>query len=81
MSGTIAACLNIPFDVAKSRIQGSHDSTQYKGTLNTMHIVYKKEGYLHYNLFVYAVKDPDHLSIISITLDSEPCTRVYCRKC
>lgn len=45
VSGTIAACLNIPFDVAKSRIQGSHDSTQYKGTLNTMHIVYKKEGF------------------------------------
>lgn len=33
--------------MAKSRIQGSQDGTQYKGTLNTMHIVYKREGYVH----------------------------------
>lgn len=46
MSGTVASCLNIPFDVAKSRIQGSQDGTQYKGTVNTMHTVYKREGYL-----------------------------------
>jgi len=45
VSGTVASCLNIPFDVAKSRIQGSQDGTQYKGTLNTMHIVYKGEGF------------------------------------
>ncbi|KAL0118895.1 hypothetical protein PUN28_009490 [Cardiocondyla obscurior] len=45
VSGTVASCLNIPFDVAKSRIQGSQDGTQYKGTLNTMRIVYKKEGF------------------------------------
>ncbi|KAL6264808.1 hypothetical protein P5V15_004905 [Pogonomyrmex californicus] len=45
VSGTVASCLNIPFDVAKSRIQGSQDSTLYKGTLNTMHIVYKREGF------------------------------------
>ncbi|XP_012063998.1 PREDICTED: mitochondrial 2-oxodicarboxylate carrier [Atta cephalotes] len=45
VSGTVASCLNIPFDVAKSRIQGSQDSTQYKGTLNTMHIIYKREGF------------------------------------
>lgn len=45
VSGTVASCLNIPFDVAKSRIQGSQDGTQYKGTLNTMHIVYKREGF------------------------------------
>jgi len=47
VSGTIASCLNIPFDVAKSRIQGSQDNMQYRGTLNTMHIIYKREGYLH----------------------------------
>lgn len=45
VSGTIASCLNIPFDVAKSRIQGSQDGIQYKGTVNTMHIVYKREGF------------------------------------
>ncbi|XP_012539155.1 mitochondrial 2-oxodicarboxylate carrier isoform X1 [Monomorium pharaonis] len=45
VSGTVASCLNIPFDVAKSRIQGSQDGTQYKGTLNTMYIVYKREGF------------------------------------
>ncbi|XP_025988262.1 mitochondrial 2-oxodicarboxylate carrier isoform X2 [Solenopsis invicta] len=45
VSGTVASCLNIPFDVAKSRIQGSQDGTQYKGTLNTMHIIYKREGF------------------------------------
>ncbi|XP_071557830.1 mitochondrial 2-oxodicarboxylate carrier isoform X2 [Temnothorax nylanderi] len=46
VSGTVASCLNIPFDVAKSRIQGPQDGkTQYKGTLNTMRIVYKREGF------------------------------------
>ncbi|EGI70157.1 Mitochondrial 2-oxodicarboxylate carrier [Acromyrmex echinatior] len=45
VSGTVASCLNIPFDVAKSRIQGSQDGTQYKGTLNTIHIIYKREGF------------------------------------
>ncbi|CAL1683914.1 unnamed protein product [Lasius platythorax] len=45
LSGTIGSCLNIPFDVAKTRIQGSQDGTQYKGTLNTMYIVYKREGF------------------------------------
>ncbi|XP_077268039.1 mitochondrial 2-oxodicarboxylate carrier isoform X1 [Temnothorax americanus] len=46
VSGTVASCLNIPFDVAKSRIQGPQDGkTQYKGTLNTMRVVYKREGF------------------------------------
>ncbi|XP_011145143.1 mitochondrial 2-oxodicarboxylate carrier isoform X2 [Harpegnathos saltator] len=45
VSGTVASCLNIPFDVAKSRIQGSQDNTQYRGTLNTMCTVYKTEGF------------------------------------
>ncbi|XP_014480658.1 PREDICTED: mitochondrial 2-oxodicarboxylate carrier isoform X3 [Dinoponera quadriceps] len=45
VSGSVASCLNIPFDVAKSRIQGSQGDTQYRGTLNTMHIVYKTEGF------------------------------------
>ncbi|GAB1860815.1 Mitochondrial 2-oxodicarboxylate carrier [Camponotus japonicus] len=46
VSGTIASCLNIPFDVAKSRIQGSQNGIQYKGTLNTMYIIYKREGFI-----------------------------------
>ncbi|XP_020280518.1 mitochondrial 2-oxodicarboxylate carrier [Pseudomyrmex gracilis] len=45
VSGTVASCLNIPFDVAKSRIQGSREGSQYRGTLNTMYIVYKQEGF------------------------------------
>ncbi|XP_029159711.1 mitochondrial 2-oxodicarboxylate carrier isoform X2 [Nylanderia fulva] len=46
LSGTIGSCLNIPFDVAKTRIQGPQDSTQqYKGTLNAIHIIYKNEGF------------------------------------
>lgn len=45
MSGTIAACLNIPFDVAKSRIQGPQGETQYKGTWRTICLVYKREGF------------------------------------
>lgn len=46
VSGTIASCLNIPFDVAKSRIQGSQTDVQYKGTLNTMYIIYKRESFV-----------------------------------
>lgn len=45
MSGTVASCLNIPFDVAKSRIQGPQGNIEYKGTLNTIYIIYKNEGY------------------------------------
>ncbi|XP_066600388.1 mitochondrial 2-oxodicarboxylate carrier [Prorops nasuta] len=43
-SGSIASCLNIPFDVAKSRIQGSTNK-EYKGTINTICIIYKNEGF------------------------------------
>ncbi|XP_046822884.1 mitochondrial 2-oxodicarboxylate carrier isoform X2 [Vespa crabro] len=45
VSGTVASCLNIPFDVAKSRIQGPQGNIQYKGTLNTICIIYKNEGF------------------------------------
>lgn len=44
VSGTVASCLNIPFDVAKSRIQGPQ-GYMYKGTVNTLHAVYKTEGF------------------------------------
>ncbi|XP_034941694.1 mitochondrial 2-oxodicarboxylate carrier isoform X2 [Chelonus insularis] len=44
MAGTLASCLNIPFDVVKSRIQGPQGSMYYKGTLNTLGIVYRQEG-------------------------------------
>ena len=36
--------MNIPFDVAKSRIQGPQGEVQYKGTLRTISRVYQKEG-------------------------------------
>lgn len=45
VSGTVASCLNIPFDVAKSRIQGPQEKIQYKGTLRTISFVYRKEGF------------------------------------
>ncbi|XP_015587671.1 mitochondrial 2-oxodicarboxylate carrier [Cephus cinctus] len=44
-SGTLASCLNIPFDVAKSRIQGAQGQIQYNGTLRTISIVYQQEGF------------------------------------
>ncbi|CAB0041963.1 unnamed protein product [Trichogramma brassicae] len=43
-SGSLASCLNIPFDVAKSRIQGP-EGHKYKGTLKTIQIVYATEGF------------------------------------
>ncbi|XP_076183159.1 mitochondrial 2-oxodicarboxylate carrier isoform X2 [Ptiloglossa arizonensis] len=45
LSGTVASCLNIPFDVAKSRIQGPQNKIQYKGTLQTIYLVYQQEGF------------------------------------
>ncbi|KAK1123850.1 hypothetical protein K0M31_008538 [Melipona bicolor] len=45
ISGTAASCMNIPFDVAKSRIQGPQDPIQYKGTLQTIYLVYQNEGF------------------------------------
>jgi len=57
MGGAFASCFNCPFDVAKSRIQAQSSSkvksckaaggqsVQYKGTLSTIAIVYKQEGF------------------------------------
>ncbi|XP_063993424.1 mitochondrial 2-oxodicarboxylate carrier [Diachasmimorpha longicaudata] len=45
VAGTIASCLNIPFDVAKSRIQGPQGDVKYKGTLRTIKIIYQREGF------------------------------------
>ncbi|XP_055377458.1 mitochondrial 2-oxodicarboxylate carrier isoform X2 [Condylostylus longicornis] len=47
VSGTLASLFNIPFDVAKSRIQGPQpdpNKIKYKGTINSILIVYKEEG-------------------------------------
>lgn len=47
VSGTIASCVNIPFDVAKSRIQGPQPvpgQIKYRGTFQSMALVYKEEG-------------------------------------
>ncbi|CAD5113710.1 DgyrCDS2874 [Dimorphilus gyrociliatus] len=48
MAGSIASTANIPFDVAKSRIQGPQPETgiKYKSCLQTIRLVYKEEGYL-----------------------------------
>ncbi|XP_036398539.1 mitochondrial 2-oxodicarboxylate carrier isoform X2 [Megalops cyprinoides] len=48
-SGTISSCVNIPFDVAKSRIQGPQPvpgEIKYRSCFQTMGLVYWEEGYL-----------------------------------
>ncbi|KAK6061453.1 putative 2-oxodicarboxylate carrier 2 [Cooperia oncophora] len=46
-AGSLASIVNIPFDVAKSRIQGPQPDPsirKYKGTIQTFELVYKEEG-------------------------------------
>ncbi|XP_071221464.1 mitochondrial 2-oxodicarboxylate carrier isoform X2 [Salvelinus alpinus] len=48
-SGTISSCVNIPFDVAKSRIQAPQPipgEVKYRTCFQTMGLVYREEGYL-----------------------------------
>ncbi|CAL8298939.1 unnamed protein product [Arctogadus glacialis] len=48
-SGTISSCVNIPFDVAKSRIQGPQPvpgEIKYRTCFQSMGLVYREEGYL-----------------------------------
>ncbi|XP_048083402.1 mitochondrial 2-oxodicarboxylate carrier isoform X1 [Alosa alosa] len=48
-SGTISSCVNIPFDVAKSRIQGPQPvpgEIKYRSCFQSMALVYHEEGYL-----------------------------------
>ncbi|CAG9819584.1 unnamed protein product [Phaedon cochleariae] len=48
VSGSLASCINIPFDVAKSRIQGPQPvpgEIKYKSTIKSMVIVYQEEGF------------------------------------
>lgn len=50
-SGTLASIANIPYDVAKSRIQGpqladASGKLKYRGAHSTMLIIYKEEGFL-----------------------------------
>ena len=47
VSGTLASCINIPFDVAKSRIQGPQPEPgviKYKHCFATIATVYREEG-------------------------------------
>ncbi|CAK8680012.1 unnamed protein product [Clavelina lepadiformis] len=47
-AGSIASVINIPYDVAKSRIQGPQPvpgQTKYFGAHHTMLIIYKEEGF------------------------------------
>jgi len=49
VSGILGSCVNIPFDVAKSRIQGPQPipgQVKYKGTLKSIGIIYREEGFL-----------------------------------
>ncbi|XP_023341461.1 mitochondrial 2-oxodicarboxylate carrier [Eurytemora carolleeae] len=48
LGGTLACCFNIPFDVAKSRIQGPQavGVEKYQGTIRVILRVYKEEGFL-----------------------------------
>ncbi len=46
-AGTLASCINIPFDVAKSRIQGPQPvpgQVKYHGCFRTVGMVYREEG-------------------------------------
>ena len=46
-AGTLGCCVNIPFDVAKSRIQGPQPEPgriKYRGTARAIATVYKEEG-------------------------------------
>lgn len=48
LAGTLACFVNIPFDVAKSRIQGPQpvaNQIKYRGTLSSIATVYKEEGF------------------------------------
>lgn len=47
VAGSLASTINIPFDVAKSRIQGPQPPGQpgkYWGTLRTIVVVFREEG-------------------------------------
>ncbi|KAL7744798.1 hypothetical protein ACLKA6_007096 [Drosophila palustris] len=47
-AGTLACFFNIPFDVAKSRIQGPQpvpNQIKYRGTFSSIGIVYREEGF------------------------------------
>ncbi|KAM4853393.1 mitochondrial 2-oxodicarboxylate carrier isoform 2-T2 [Thomomys bottae] len=49
LSGTVASIINIPFDVAKSRIQGPQPvpgEIKYRTCFKTMTTVYEEEGFL-----------------------------------
>ncbi|CAG2220630.1 ODC [Mytilus edulis] len=49
IAGTLASCINIPFDVAKSRIQGPQPvpgQIKYSSCFATMLTIYREEGYL-----------------------------------
>lgn len=46
-AGSLASVVNIPWDVAKSRIQGPQPivgSVKYKSTIQTIRLVAKEEG-------------------------------------
>jgi len=48
-AGTLGCCVNIPFDVAKSRIQGPQPVpgvVKYRGTARVILMVYREEGFL-----------------------------------
>ncbi|XP_050299337.1 mitochondrial 2-oxodicarboxylate carrier [Anthonomus grandis grandis] len=48
-SGVLGSCFNIPFDVAKSRIQGPQpvpNQIKYRTTFSSIAVIYKEEGFL-----------------------------------
>ena len=51
-AGTLGCCVNIPFDVAKSRIQGPKPEpgrNKYQGTARAIATVYREEGWVEQN--------------------------------
>uniref|UniRef100_A0A4W6C0G2 Mitochondrial 2-oxodicarboxylate carrier n=1 Tax=Lates calcarifer TaxID=8187 RepID=A0A4W6C0G2_LATCA len=62
-SGTISSCVNIPFDVAKSRIQGPQPvpgEIKYRTCFQTMALVYREEGCVP--LFTFTTQQTQPLS-------------------
>ena len=55
-SGILGSVINIPFDVAKSRIQGPQPipgQVKYRTCFATMTTVYKEEGYVNLDQLAY----------------------------
>ena len=75
VSGALACFFNIPFDVAKSRIQGPQPipgQVKYHGTLRTLALVYREEGFraLYKGLFAKVLRLAPGFTLIVFLQDN-----------